>query len=603
MRRQQSGLLWLLLCLLLSPALALAAAEVPLRVEITGIEGRLLENVRAFLSILDPLEDEGGVLGTVTETIGLSEEEDEEPLTEYRIRQLHEQAAEEIRMALRPFGYYDARVDASLEKIEGEWVATYRVDPGRPTRLSEVEIRVEGEGRNDPAIRTALQQIDLAKGQILSHPGYEQAKSLLVQTAYGAGYLDARLTRSEIRVLAERRSAEIHLVLETGEQYYFGDVDIRQDILDPDFVHRFVDIEPGDPFDTRALIDLQLALRDSAYFSTVELSADKDKAENQRVPVMVRTEPTQPQKYRFSLGYGTDTGPRVGVGVLFRRVNRQGHQIRLDAQVSAIKTNASAQYKIPVGNVATDFVDFTAGIEQISLNDIESQQYAIGTSLNDGWYGGRRRLYLSLEREIYTFGDGPSQQSDLLIPGFVYTRTRADDLLFTREGYSLTTDVHGATERLLSDTTFAQGRVDLRAVYPLAERARLLLHLEYGATTVSDFSELPPSQRFFAGGSRSVRGYGYQKLAPENADGAIVGGRYLAVASVELDYLFYGNFGGAVFFDAGNAGNDPLPEPKLGVGIGFRYRSPIGMIRLDVAHPLDDPDKSYRIHISIGPDL
>jgi translocation and assembly module TamA len=114
---------------------------------------------------------------------------------------------------------------------------------------------------------------------------------------------------------------------------------------------------------------------------------------------------------------------------------------------------------------------------------------------------------------------------------------------------------------------------------------------------------LPPSQRFFAGGDRSVRGYRYERLGPTDASGAVTGGRYLVTASVELDYLFFRNYGAAVFFDAGNAANHPWPDLKRSVGIGMRWLSPVGMLRIDIAHPLDDPDTDYRLHLSIGTDL
>jgi translocation and assembly module TamA len=130
----------------------------------------------------------------------------------------------------------------------------------------------------------------------------------------------------------------------------------------------------------------------------------------------------------------------------------------------------------------------------------------------------------------------------------------------------------------------------------------MLAHAEAGAAVADQFFDLPPSQRFFTGGDRSVRGYDYQDIGPQNLVGETVGGRYLLAAGIEADYLIYGDFGAAVFFDAGDAFND-APDLQKGAGIGLRYRSPVGMIRLDFAHPFDDPDDSFRFHLSIGPDL
>jgi translocation and assembly module TamA len=140
-------------------------------------------------------------------------------------------------------------------------------------------------------------------------------------------------------------------------------------------------------------------------------------------------------------------------------------------------------------------------------------------------------------------------------------------------------------------------------VRPLGHRGRLLARARLGGMTVDDFSALPASERFFAGGDQSVRGYDYQTLAPRDINNEVIGGRYEAVASLEADYLFIGNYGAAVFVDAGNAADSFPPEPKIGAGIGFRWRSPVGMLRVDIAHPFDDPLNDYRLHISIGPDL
>jgi translocation and assembly module TamA len=164
-------------------------------------------------------------------------------------------------------------------------------------------------------------------------------------------------------------------------------------------------------------------------------------------------------------------------------------------------------------------------------------------------------------------------------------------------------DIHGGVKSPLTETTFLHSSISARAVLPLAQRGRLLLRGELGTIQSETFSDLPPSQRFFAGGDQSVRGYGFQKLSPKNSDGDAIGGEHLTVASVEADYLVYKNFGVATFFDIGNAGNKILADLKKGAGVGLRYRSPVGMIRLDVARPLDDSPDSFRVHISIGADL
>lgn len=562
----------------------MAQAADNLEIEISGVEGELLDNIQIFLSIVR------------------ENEAVEKEIPDQEVIALNRKAPDEIKQALQPFGYYQPTINAHLEKIEGVWHVHYKIEKGAPTRIRKLEVRLTGEGKNEPSIKQALTSVKIDVGQRLQQQKYSTLKQNLLGAAFAIGYIDAKYSRSQILVKPANQSAEIYLILDTGPRYYFGDITIEQHILDPDFVDKFVRIKRNDPFETSKLLDLQFALTDSSYFSQIELQADRSKAENRHVPVTVKTTPAKSQKYLVSLGYGTDTGPRLRLGVEFPRVTRTGHSFRTDLQLSLIKSSLGSQYKIPIGNVAREYLDFSATAERAEIGDATATQYGIGSSLNQDWLGGRRRLSLDFRHEQFAFGSNPSQISNLLIPGIVYTRQVADNLLFTRKGYSVLLDVHGAAQSVLSDTSFLQARLSGRAVVPWAKRGRLLLRADYGATATSGFSKLPPSQRFFTGGSRSVRGYAYQTLSPQNADRDDIGGRYLLVGSIEADYLFIGNFGAAVFFDAGNASLDPTPSLKKGAGIGLRYRSPVGMVRLDFAHPLDNRSL-IQIHFSIGPDI
>lgn len=577
-----------LLASLLLCAGAQAAVDVEVRIE--GLKDELEENVLAFLGIAARIEEQ-------------SEEEKARPLGEREIRELHQQAPGEIHRALQPFGFYAPTIETSLQHGDDGWIATYDVDAGAPTRIGHVEIRVEGEARELPEVEALLAKPGISEGDILNHPAYGSVKERLLEAVYSAGYLDAEYARSEMLVHPEQHRAGIYLVLESGPRYYFGNIDIEQDILDPAFVARFNDIERGEPFDTERLIDLQLSLSGSDYFSAVNVDVQREDTTDFRVPVTVTAEPRDTQSYSVGLGYGTDTGPRLTLGTEFRRINRRGHQFNADVQLSEVRNSFIAQYHVPIENVAADRLTWFASLQQVEIGDSDSDVFSVGVSREDTWHGLRRRLYLRFDRENFRFGEQPGGNATLLYPGVNLTWQRADDALFPRRGISVSLDLHGAPESPLSETTFVQTTLGVRTVLPLGRRARLLLRGEVGVTEAANFDDLPPSQRFFTGGDRTVRGYGFEELAPEDDFGNDVGGRYLRVGSVEVDYLVWGDFGLAAFFDAGNATNSLDGDLVSGVGLGLRYRSPVGMIRIDFAHPLDDPDRDFRLHISLGPDL
>ncbi|MEM7502514.1 MAG: BamA/TamA family outer membrane protein, partial [Pseudomonadota bacterium] len=135
------------------------------------------------------------------------------------------------------------------------------------------------------------------------------------------------------------------------------------------------------------------------------------------------------------------------------------------------------------------------------------------------------------------------------------------------------------------------------------EHGRLLGRATVGATAKDDFSELPPSLRFFAGGDESIRGYDYNTLGPADDEGEVIGGSGLLVASLEYEHRIKGNFFGAVFIDAGNAYDGEDFEPAYGTGLGVKWRSPVGPVRLYLAHPLNQVDRDVRVHVSLGVDL
>ena len=484
-------LLFILVCCNQSPGVASEGER--LSVEVTGLNSKLSKNVEIFLSIVSAAKD--GKSGILERFTGEKKEQQRPLLTEQKIRRLHRLAPDEIRQALQPFGYYEPVIDSKLNNVKDEWQARYSIDPGPAILLGKVEIVVNGPGGEEPAIINRLNSTELGSGQRLDHEKYESAKEGIADALYNAGYIDARFSRSELIVhLAERR-ADIHLIADSGPLYQFVPSQLYRISSILNLCRDFANFKRGDRFDSSRLLDFQIALTDSNYFSQVEIVAERDNAIGTEIPVIVKTEPKKPRHYTIGLGFGTDTGPRATAGAEFRRINKRGHKIRTDIRVSAIEQAINGQYLIPIKNIATDNLAFTGSASQEEVGDVDTNQFNIGVSLNENWLGFRRRIYLNLERENFDLGDG-DQTSNLLIPGLQLSRISADDTLFPRKGYSATFDIHGGIESPLTETTFLHSSIGVRSVWPLAERGRLLFRGEYGFIQATSFSDLPPSQRF-----------------------------------------------------------------------------------------------------------
>jgi len=551
-----------------------------LKVTVNGVDGSERGNVEARLSILAYANEDG---------------EDEA-----EIRRLHRRAEADIRGALEAYGYYSPRVRGRLNGGGRDWAAVYDIEPGEPTRLGSVTLELTGEGSQFPALTQAVTDSDLRSGARLEHAQYEATKAALARAAFDNGFLDARFAAHTLRVDPQQRRADVELRLDTGPRYYFGEVAVEQEGLDPDFVRRYIPIVAGEPFEPAKLLQAQFVLSDLGYFSTVEVQPHRERAVERRVPITIATTPRPPRRYDIGVGYGTDTGARLTLGAEFRRLTQTGHRLRTDLRVSEIKNSVGTDYRIPLGTQAGETLGFNTGYTDEKIADGFSRAYDLGMTLSRTPGDWQRQLYLKYRYEQSLAPDTGLDSTKLLLPGLTLSRGEMDDAIHARLGWSLFMDVHGGNQYVLSDVSFAQGRALLRGVLPAGERGRFLMRAELGASVLGeDFSELPPSQRFYAGGDQSVRGYSYQSLGPTDADGKVIGGQYLSTYSVELEYRIVGNWGAAVFADAGGADDDPSPSLSRGIGAGMRYRAPVGTVQVDLAHPLDGDERGIRPHLGI----
>jgi translocation and assembly module TamA len=567
--------------------LAVTSAEaLTLDVQIDGLEGRELAAVRSALDL---------------------EQEKETPdLLASRVRRLYERGSEQVLAALEPFGLYRARVAAELREDGEAWVARFVVDPGEPVRIASLSVHLSGAGEDDPVLRRVLDGLPLRLGEPLEHGAYESAKRSLQQAAADRGYLRADLTRHTVEVDLEQYAARVTLALDTGPRYRFGGVTFDQDVLDPTFLARYAPFSPGDPYSRAELLELQTGLADSEYFASVEVTPQVpeagDGAEDGEVPIEVRATARPRHRYRFGLGYGTDTGPRARLGWEDRRVNRWGHRAGVEGRASERINDLRAYYLVPLARPATEALRFEVRGEEEDTVSFRTRVASIGVGRSVVRKDWRETIKLSYEYEDYTVGRD-SGTSELLMPEARWVSIDSDDELRPLAGWRFGLDLRGAVRGPLADSTFLRTRGQAKMVRGVGEDGRALVRADAGFTLAESVADLPVSQRFFAGGDQSVRGYALDSIGPEDAAGKVTGGRYLLVGSVEYEHRVAGNWSLAAFYDVGNAFEPHQLQVKQGAGLGLRWLSPVGPVRLDVASALDEPGNPLRLHVVIGPDL
>lgn len=520
----------------------------------------------------------------------------------FRERRVLGDAEERARNALRAVGHYDAEMDLSLERDDACWDLHLTFEPGPPTTVDTVDIQITGEGIGDLAFEAVLSQTDIQEGDVLRHDRYDTLRNRMTRIAADRGYFDADLHTRRLEVDRESRTATIRLHMDTGDRYRIGRVTLEQDILAPEFVERMIPFEEGDPYSSSQIIALQRNLNDSGYFSGVRVRPLRDQAEDRHVPIVAEFEPRRRHSYEAGIGYSTDIGPRLRFRFENRYANQLGHRYHAELEASPVRSGVGFNYAIPLRDPLREQLNLFTTYRTEDTDTQQSDRFQIGANRvlqrTGGWQTTEGLRY---EYEDYTVGE-ETDRSRLLIPSYRIGRMEGDDPMTPQRGYRFDITVQGAQEELLSSTSFAQVLASGKFVRAMGP-GRVLARADAGFTEVDSIHELPSSLRFFAGGDASIRGYGYQKVGPTNDDGDVIGGRHKVVGSLEYDIPVRGNWSAAAFVDAGNVVNEWTEfDPVYGVGVGVRWRSPVGPIRVDIAHG-PDSDDDFRIHFSMGPDL
>ncbi|SCW54546.1 MULTISPECIES: autotransporter assembly complex family protein [unclassified Pseudomonas] len=513
-------------------------------------------------------------------------------------------AEEQARKAAQALGYYQPQIDSQVKGGKDPRLVL-TIDPGEPVHLRNVTVRIDGPAASLKAFRVP-DNAALKPGAVLNHGRYEDAKRVIQNQASRYGYFSGRFTRQKLLVDPQAGIADIELVYDSGPRYALGPVSFEGDTpFDEDLLQRMVPFKAGTAYDSELIAELNQALQSSGYFEGVRVDAAPTAATHNVIPVVVKLDTRKPRTMGLGLGFSTDVGPRAKANWTRHWVNPQGHSYGWEAEVSAPRQNVGLWYDVPLDPPLTDKMRYAGGYqyEELAGTDSLSKLLTVGpewhSKLPSGW---QRVVSLKWQREEYRLGDDAGL-STLLMPGVSYSYLRSDNRIDPHNGYRLQFDTKVAKEGLGSDNNLVYGTAMVKGLTTVFDKHRLLARAQIGGSATNGYKSIPPSLRFFAGGDQSVRGYDYQSLSPENSEGDRIGGRYMVAGSLEYQYSIAEKWRVATFIDQGNAFNSlELPSLKTGVGVGVRWVSPVGPIRLDLAHAMDD-EGGIRLHFSMGPEL
>ena len=572
--------------LVLAVSLASAAAgKKPARLEITieGLSSSLEEAAGSGLTLQQYRERE---------------------ITEVQLRRLVTVGEKEVLAVLEAWGHYEGKVKSRVEKLpEGGFHVWFDVMAGEPVRVTASEIRVAGEAASKGAVKSALEAFVPRVGERFDHSQYESSK-LAIQTALADnGYLAAKLTTHRVDVSIAERSARIQLEWDGGARHTFGPTTFSGGQFDPDILERFVPWKEGDEYSSAKVLDMQRRLVNADYFATVTVTPQLNKAVEYAVPVDVELTPAKRNIYSAALYASTDRGVGVELGAQRRWLNARGHKGRADIDYAQRYQAIELSYRIPLPGSRQRVLGIATTYRDETTESSVSQTEKIVTNVSRKW-GDFTSVYgLQFLAGDFEIGSERGNSTLTFLEG-AFTQSHSDQPTFARRGFSYTVSARVTPLESLTDTRFASLQVESKWLHAFGPDTRLILRGEVGTMEVDDFDQLPPELRFFSGGDRSIRGFGYEEIGSRNAAGDVIGGDRLVEVNVEMERYWRKNFGAAVFVDAGDSflGEDFVLH--MGAGVGVRWKSPVGVLRLDVAYPVESVDSNgWQIHFNIGPDF
>ncbi len=526
----------------------------------------------------------------------------DEEMTPDLLERLVRDAPPQARSIAAIEGFYDAAIDVSIDRAVSPIVVRVKVEPGPRTTVGTVAIDVTGPATHATspapgAVAGVRERFPLRPGDAFRQADWIDAKNAAVREMRRTPYAAAHLTASEARVDPGRARADLALSLDSGPPFRFGPIVVQGTKRYPaSLVENFSTLERGAPHAEAEIDTYVRRLAGSGYFGSVQASIDIDSANPDDANVRVAVIEAPTHRVEGAISFSTDT--RYGGRVSYTNINLDDHglQMRLD-----LRLEDKLQY---LGAIFTRPPTSRGWLDRYAL--VAKRDDFQNTVQTTAGIGAERRgidernqpIFAAtyyFDREEPEGADDVSTQALYLEAGYVLRR--ADDLLSPKRGYMVEARA-GAGVPGASTEGFFRGTVRAIGWYPIDRVTGLTLRADAGGVFGTSRDNVPSILLFRTGGDTTVRGYEFESLGVPLGD-AIVGGRYYALASVEVVRWINALWGIAAFVDAGDAA-DSIGDlsPAIGVGIGARLATPIGPFRLDVAY--GEETRKWRIHFSVG---
>ncbi|MFU2082344.1 autotransporter assembly complex protein TamA [Gallibacterium anatis] len=511
-------------------------------------------------------------------------------------------ASKTIDEALRAVGYFNSKIDYQFvpqpNAKQDLLIANVALD--EPVKIAEIQVQLLGDAEKDENF-LALQKQVPKLGTVLNQGVYDDYKAELEKVALAKGFFDYQFLTHRLAILPSAHEAYWQLAFDSGKRYRYGNIRFQGSQIREDYLRNILAIQSGDPYLINDLSELSTDLSASNWFKSVLVQPNIDK-QSKKVDLDVLVQPRLKNSYEIGIGYGTDVGPRLQFGWNRPWINSRGQSFSSNFYISDPKKTIEATYKIPLLKQPLNYYyEISTGYEEEKKNDTDTSGLTLAIlrywNRETGWqnsFGVRARYDNFTQANV-------SNRTLLIYPTAGFNRTRVRGGLFPYWGDSQKITLNWGNKAVGSDVDFYSAIASTSWIRTYAENHRFLTRAEIGYLSTNQFDKIPPALRFFAGGDRSIRGYGYHKISPKDKNGELTGANRLFTASIEYQYQVKPKWWGAIFYDTGFASDRfAFNDLRKGAGIGVRWNSPIGAVKFDIATPINDKDDSKNIQFYIG---
>jgi translocation and assembly module TamA len=512
----------------------------------------------------------------------------------------------QARALLETEGYFNA--DVRAERHDGGFRVV--VQPGPRTLVERVTIEAQGDlqsaiAAGDAQAIATLEALrrswSLPAGQPFRQSQWDDAKKSLLAQLRAAGYAAATWSGTSAQVDPRTQRARLLAIAESGPLFHIGEIQVDGLVKhDERSVRRLADFGTGAVATEQRLLDYQERLVKAGLFEGAVVEIDADPAHAVATPLHVRVRESPLQQATVGVGISANTGPRVTLEHVHRRAF--GRALTMKNEIEVGRDRTAWEFELDTHPLPNLYRNLTAAqIERLATADEVRKSWSarLGRTQDTGRI--ERLYFIELQSSEVNNAAG-SQRGDALSLNYHGTWRKIDNVILPTRGITLNGESAGgyARSNFADSGPFGRLYARLTGYLPIGSwygQARI----ELGQVFAADRVGLPDTLLFRAGGDESVRGYGYRTLGPI-VNGVVTSGRVLATGSVEMAHPLtprMPSLWGAVFIDAGNAADRWQDfAAALGYGVGVRWRSPVGPLRVDLAY--GEEVHKFRLSFSVG---